>query len=116
MSEFALSHLREGGVTVAAFTRSFNSTRSGQAAMDDLLRAGLATFTGKKLQLTEEGRRMIHELSGTSQPYAVPLSNSRSLMTGLFKVSRPVYREGSEDAFKCPSLVAGKRVPYGVHS
>ena len=24
----------------------------------------------------------------------------------------PIYRPGSKNAFKCPSLIAGKRVPY----
>lgn len=26
--------------------------------------------------------------------------------------SEPYYREGSKDAFKCPSLIGNKRVPY----
>lgn len=111
-----LKHLGAGGVTIAAFNRHFNSTRSAQTAIDSLTRSGLAAFNGKQFTLTPEGRRELHSLESPDRPYEALSSGARSVMSGVLTPTKPIYRAGAEDAFGCPSLVAGKRVPYGVYS
>lgn len=111
-----LKHLGAGGVTIAAFNRHFNSTISAQTAIDALTRSGLAAFNGNRFTLTPGGKRELHRLESPDRPYEEPSSGARSVMSGVLTPTKTIYRAGSEDAFECPSLVAGKRVPYGVHS
>lgn len=115
MNMKALQALQFKGMSLFAFSKVCGSSLKGQAAMDELLRSGTAAFNGRILTITEDGKRQLHKHLYPNTPYQVAQHGSRSLMSGVLTPSRPVYREGSEDAFKHPSLVAGKRIPYGVN-